>query len=97
MKKFYLSALTSVALFMFSSIAQAEKDDELYEHGKTEHNANCVECHTDSVYTREDRLIKSKEALNKRVNRCKENVGVAWFEEDVDAVVHFLNEKYYKF
>lgn len=97
MKKLYLSVLTSAALFMFTSFAQAEKDEELYEHGKTEHNANCVKCHTDSVYTREDRLITSREALNKQVNRCKENLGVAWFDEDVEAVTHYLNEKYYKF
>lgn len=97
MKKLYLSALTSTALFMSSSFAQAEKNAELYEQGKTEHEANCVRCHTDSVYTREDRLINSMEALNKQVNRCKENIGIAWFDEDVDAVVHFLNEKYYKF
>lgn len=97
MKKLYLSILTSAALFMFSSFAQAEKNKEMYELGKTEHDANCVKCHTDSVYTRKDRFIKSMEALNKQVNRCKENVGVAWFDEDVDAVVYFLNEKYYKF
>ncbi len=97
MKKIYLSVLTSAALFMFSSFAQAEKNEEIYLLGKTEHDANCVKCHTDSVYTRKDRFIKSMEALNKQVNRCKENVGVAWFDEDVDAVVYFLNEKYYKF
>jgi hypothetical protein len=29
--------------------------------------------------------------------RCKDNTGTPWFDEDTDAVVHFLNEKYYKF
>lgn len=93
MKKLFLS----IALLAFASVAQAEKNDEMYKHGKETHEAHCNKCHTDSVYTRETRFIKSMEALSKQVKRCKVNTGVAWFNEDTEAVAHFLNEKYYKF
>ncbi len=93
MKKLCLS----IALLAFASIAQAEKNDAMYEHGEESHQAHCNKCHTDSVYTRENRFVKSMEALSKQVKRCKENTGIAWFNEDTEAVVHFLNEKYYKF
>ena len=51
----------------------------------------------DKVYTRDDRFVKSLSALGKQVVRCKDNTGAPWFDEDTDAVVYFLNEKYYKF
>lgn len=97
MKKLSLAICTSAALFMLPSFAQAEKNAELYEHGAETHEDHCTRCHTDSVYTRDDRFVKSMAALNKQVVRCKDNLGIALFDEDTDAVTHFLNEKYYKF
>ena len=97
MKKLCLSIFTSAALFCFAATAQAEKNEEMYEHGEDAHQQHCNKCHTDSVYTRETRFVKSMEALSKQVKRCKENTGIAWFDEDTEAVAHFLNEKYYKF
>jgi len=97
MKKLCLTIGTSAALLLFSSFAQAEKNIELYEHGKEMHETHCNKCHTSDVYTRETRFVKSMEALSKQVRRCKDNLGIAWFDEDTEAVAHFLNEKYYKF
>lgn len=97
MKKAYLSLITTTALFTFSSYAQAEKNIELYEHGQEAHEAHCNKCHTDAVYTRKNRFVKSMDALSKQVKRCKEGNSIAWFDEDVEAVAHFINEKYYKF
>jgi len=93
MKKLFLS----IALLTFASVAQAEIDEALYKEGQEAHDANCIRCHGDEVYTRETRFVKSIEALSKQVERCKNNVGVSWFDEDTEAVTHFLNEKYYKF
>ena len=97
MKKLFLTIITSISLTIFSSFAQAEKNVEVYEHGEEIHEAHCNKCHTNSVYTRETRFVKSMEALSKQVKRCKNNIGIAWFDEDSEAVAHFLNEKYYKF
>ena len=97
MKKLCLSIFTTAALFAFSSFAQAEKTVEIYENGEKLHETHCVKCHTDSVYTREARFVKSMDALSKQVKRCKNNLSIAWFDEDTEAVAHFLNEKYYKF
>lgn len=97
MKKLYLPICTSAALLLFSSFAQAEKNAEIYQHGEEIHESHCNKCHTNNVYTRETRFVKSMEALSKQVKRCKDNLGIAWFDEDSEAVAHFLNEKYYKF
>lgn len=97
MKKIYLSISITATLLIFSSFAQAEKNTEIYQHGEQAHEAHCNKCHTHTVYTRENRFVKSIEALSKQVKRCKENTGIAWFDEDTEAVAHFVNEKYYKF
>ena len=66
-------------------------------HGEETHRVHCYKCHTDEVYTRENRFVKSIDALSKQVVRCKDGNNVPWFEEDTEAVVQFLNNKYYRF
>ncbi|NOQ87410.1 MAG: hypothetical protein GQ550_00650, partial [Gammaproteobacteria bacterium] len=34
-------------------------------HGEEAHKNHCYKCHTDSVYTRENRFVKSIDALSK--------------------------------
>jgi len=67
------------------------------QRGKQLHDERCMKCHDDSVYTRKDRFITSKEALAKQVSRCGLNTGAQWFDEDVADVVDYLNTTYYKF
>ena len=74
-----------------------QSDAETLAHGEEAHKNHCYKCHTDEVYTREDRFVKSIDALSKQVLRCKEGNDVPWFDEDSDAVVQFLNKKYYRF
>jgi cytochrome c5 len=66
-------------------------------HGEEAHKVHCYKCHTDKIYTRDDRVVKSLDALSQQVDRCKDGTGAPWFDEDAAAVVQFLNEKYYRF
>ncbi len=66
-------------------------------HGKKEYNNHCLKCHTDQVFTRKNHFIKSLDALKKRVVRCKNANNILWFDKDTNAVVQYLNQKYYKF
>ncbi len=66
-------------------------------HGKTLQQANCESCHDDGVYTRKDHKITSLAGLDKQVRRCELSLGLKWFDEDVDDVVSYLNESFYKF
>lgn len=100
MKKTIIQSAFIATLSCFSFTVNAGNDaekDKQFEHGDEMHNKHCQKCHTDKVYTREDRFVKSLNALSKQVVRCKNNTGVPWYDEDTEAVVHFLNEKYYKF
>ncbi len=96
MKKIMTLLVLIAGGFSVHATEQMNKD-ELFKHGNTVHNQHCNKCHTDEVYTRDNRFVKSLDALTKQVVRCKNNTGAPWYEQDTDAVVHFLNEKYYKF
>jgi len=100
MNKAIIQFISLAALVCCSVLVNADTGmdmDKQFEHGDKMHTEHCYKCHTDTVYTRDDRFVKSLNALSKQVVRCKDNTGAPWFDEDTDAVVHFLNEKYYKF
>jgi mono/diheme cytochrome c family protein len=100
MKKVIIQSISLATLVCCSFLANADKaadTDTQFEQGDKMHTEHCYKCHTDNVYTRDNRFVKSLSALGKQVVRCKDNTGAPWFDEDTDAVVHFLNEKYYKF
>ena len=82
---------------MNETTIKEQASDDILTHGEEAHKNHCYKCHTDTVYTREDRFVKSIDALSKQVLRCKEGNNVPWFDEDSDAVVQFLNQKYYRF
>ena len=65
--------------------------------GKKLHDENCMKCHGNEVYTRKDRFISSRAALDKQVKRCQLNVGAQWFDEDSNSVADYLDQSLYHF
>ena len=104
MKTLMTNSIKSLLFFSVISISSIscanDSDNEITDaiaHGEQAHKNHCYKCHTDDVYTRENRFVKSIDALSKQVVRCKDGNDVPWFDEDTDAVVQFLNKKYYRF
>jgi len=102
MKLLSSKLLSSIFFIMAISVSNTviAGDDQITDpiaHGEKAHKEHCYKCHTDSVYTRDNRFVKSIDALSKQVVRCKDGNNVPWFDEDTDAVVQFLNKKYYRF
>jgi hypothetical protein len=91
--------LLFLSILSISNICYASGDEikDPIAHGEKAHKNHCYKCHTDDIYTRENRFVKSIDALSKQVVRCKEGNDIPWFDEDADAVVQFLNKKYYRF
>jgi len=89
----FLSAISVSTI----SCADDKESTDIIAHGEEAHKNHCYKCHTDEVYTRENHFVKSIDALSKQVVRCKDSNNIPWFDEDTDAVVQFLNNKYYKF
>lgn len=80
-----------------SKQAKAKSTIAIITEGEQTHNSHCYKCHTEQVYTRKNHFIKSIDALSKQVKYCGEGNQAHWFDKDTEAVVEFLNQKYYKF
>lgn len=73
-----------------ASAADASKGEKL-------HNAKCTGCHDTRQYTRPNRIVHTLDDLHARVQFCDSASGANFSMEDIDDVVAFLNEKFYKF
>ena len=58
---------------------------------------HCISCHGSEVYTREDRRVGSLAALHTQVRMCEQNLGLTWFDDQIDAVTNLLNTQFYRF
>ncbi|RKZ47942.1 MAG: hypothetical protein DRR16_15375 [Candidatus Parabeggiatoa sp. nov. 3] len=81
------------------NVSEIENLTEEAKKGELLHNAKCVVCHSHLVYIRENRKIHNYDSLKIQVERCTESLGIEWWPDDDEmlAVIAYLNEKYYKF
>jgi len=87
--------LISILLLTSATLPPALPADSA--QGKKLHDANCTRCHDTSVYTRQDRKIKSLEALNDQVSGCVHMAQVRLSDAEQKSLVQYLNEQFYKF
>jgi hypothetical protein len=90
---------TSLPALVATSLAIASSSSFAIDinHGKALQQENCMRCHDNSIYTREERRVTTLDALQRQVQRCETNLDLAWFPEDVGAVTEYLNTSFYKF
>jgi len=79
-------------LLLASSTAIAETGN-----GEALYKNNCTACHGTEVFTRADRRVKDLAGLNAQVRRCNHALEKKWFNDDINAVVSYLNKQFYKF
>lgn len=75
----------------------AEVEDQSLQRAEQLHQQSCTQCHSNEVYIRKDRMIHSLAALSSRVKQCEVPAKAKWSEADTNAVVNFLNQRFYKF
>jgi hypothetical protein len=88
-----LVLINFITLMLFSLSVQAVD----IENGKTLHNENCLRCHNESQYTREDRIVKSFDELRTRISLCELSAELTWFDEEINDVTAYLNNTFYHF
>ena len=98
--KTLITTLSLLAVGLFGAQAQAADASR----GATLHNEQCIACHAarfgdggNEIYTRANRRVTSLPGLQKQVNRCKNNLQIVWFDEDVADVTAHLNATFYIF
>ena len=85
---------TSTLALLLGALPATQAADA--ERGKQLVDKHCTSCHDDKVYTRENRRVTTLDGLKKQVKRCELNLGLTWFDEDINDVVNYLNSTYYK-
>jgi len=102
--KIYAGAFLSAVLSLSTISANAQNillGDSA--SGKTIHDSKCDACHTaqfqpgSKIYTRPDRRVKTVEGLMKQVAFCNAQTGANLSDNQVNDVIKYLNETFYKF
>lgn len=59
--------------------------------------SRCLECHSADSFTSTERKIQNLQQLEQKVRQCDANLSTNWFDDEILAVVNYLNQTYYKF
>ena len=86
----HFSALLIATGSMITPIASASEAEEL-------HRKHCQHCHDDSIYTRANPLVLTYSALGERVRFCENMAGANLNEKQIQSVIDYLNDKFYKY
>ena len=92
-KRTLLISLFLVIGYSLPALAEAEESIE----AKSLVQEKCSNCHDSSIYTRKDRRVDSLSRLNTQVRMCDAQLGTSLFDEDITAIVNYLNDNYYHF
>jgi mono/diheme cytochrome c family protein len=91
------SILLLIALTLAANSALAALLPGDAAKGKAVHDKQCVACHDSSVYSRANRRVNSPEALIGQVNGCVRQTGAKLDREQINDLVNYLDESFYKF
>ena len=91
------TTMLAVTLGLFCGVTQAALLPGDAAKGKALHDQQCVACHDNKVYIRADRRVKTVEGLMGQVNGCVRQTGAKLDSKQIDDVIKYLNESFYKF
>ena len=93
--KHHLALLLVSTLVTTTALAA---DKTAAPNGQKLHDAKCLGCHKTDVYSRADHRMQSLQALSHQVENCMKGPADAnWSPAETQAVVEYLNTKFYKF
>jgi mono/diheme cytochrome c family protein len=61
------------------------------------YTTHCIACHNAQVHWREKRLVTDWNSLQSEVRRWQAIAALAWSNEDIAEVAHYLNRLYYRY
>jgi cytochrome c5 len=93
--KSILGASLSMILMMPSAYAASLPGDSA--DGKRLYDANCMGCHDTGIHTRNDRIVQSLDALEKRVANCTHAARKEFSANETQNIIKYLNDQFYHF
>ena len=82
--------LVSASVFGQTAKLQETRGALLYD-------AHCVACHTEQTHWLDKRTVTDWPRLKEQVRLWQGNASLNWGEDDIDAVAHYLNARFYHF
>jgi mono/diheme cytochrome c family protein len=92
-----MNCKTQILPTLLAALAAGSLHAADVSHGKSLQQENCMRCHDDAMYTRDNRKVTSLGGLQKQVMRCEQSLGLQWFDDDVADVTQYLNATYYHY
>lgn len=89
--------LSSVLLCPVAVGPVAAQQRPEYRRGEQLYQANCDTCHSERIDWRAERQAADFSGLKYQVRRWQGNVKLNWSEDDISAVSHYLNLRFYFF
>ncbi|MCP4074666.1 MAG: cytochrome c [Gammaproteobacteria bacterium] len=89
--------MRNIILFLFIAGLSTASNAENIKNGDKLHADKCTRCHDSTLYTRASKRVKTLPKLGTQVRMCKDNLGITWFDDEVDDVTGYLNKNYYHF
>jgi mono/diheme cytochrome c family protein len=86
---------TALMLLMPSAYAASLPGDSAA--GQRLYEANCVECHDSSVFTRKDRHVQSLDGLEQQVANCTHMAKKDFSAAETQDLLKYLNDQFYHF
>ena len=84
-------------LILLMPIARATALPGDIADGKRLHDANCMGCHNTDVYTREDRVVQTLDALKEQLVSCSHMARAEFSTSETEDLLKYLNDEFYHF
>ena len=92
-KRILLGPLATI-LLMPSAYAALPGDSA---DGQRLHEGNCTGCHNTSVYTRQDRQVRSLDDLKQQLEGCGHVAKKEFSVAEAQNIIKYLNDRFYHF
>lgn len=87
----------TTALVLAPAPARVQQLDPSLHPGPLLYQTHCRACHDEQVHWRDGRKVRDWAMLVREVDRWQRNLGLAWTEDEVRQVAHYINLRYYRF
>jgi mono/diheme cytochrome c family protein len=90
------SLFVSLWLLLIPSVYAASMSGD-FDNGKRLYEANCLGCHDSSVFTRDNRIVQSLDALEEQLASCTHMAKKEFSASETRDLLKFLNDQFYHF
>ena len=90
-----ISTLAILVLCIAAGGPAAAQQRLEYAQGRQLYEANCDACHNERIHWRVGRQATDWQSLKFQVRRWQRSIPLDWSEEQVTAVAHYLNGRFY--